>query len=108
MMGVFLAVLLTIDGGMALDAPFSDVDAGVFAVTEAKKPDGGMLGPGWWLSGPRMLRTGARLTELQNQNAKLKAETIESKSTFGFWSGVLTGLVVGLGALVYVVTTVKK
>jgi hypothetical protein len=86
--------------------------------------DGGSLEPGWYVTQPQMVKLGAKLTDYENENARLKAQHIEVNNQLqtcqntpcpapeatkqgGGFTAFLVGLVLGIGgafALLYVVT----
>lgn len=95
------------DGGA--DVPFADPKAGVFQVATAAQPDGGQLGEGWWVSSPRMNKVGVRLTELENENTRLKVDAEQIfRPTIGFWIGLATGLGVGVAGTVVLVNQIRR
>lgn len=58
--------LATPDGGLVLDRPYADADAGVYQVDSAQLPrDGGTLGPGWYLTDARITKVGEHLAQCQ-------------------------------------------
>lgn len=40
--------------------------------------DAGTLGPGWYVTQPQMVKLGAKLTDYENENARLKAQKTEA------------------------------
>lgn len=108
-----LAVLLSAvlssapDGGT--DAPFADPDAGVYQVAWASQSDGGVLGPGWWLSPGRMKRVGEHITALRNENEQFRSEATQVvRPTMSFWIGLAAGFAVGVVGTVVLVNEVRK
>lgn len=75
------------DGG---DIPFADADAGVYQVASAMQPDGGLLGEGWYLTGPRMQRVGEHIVELESRSCP---EPVGNGSAFFIGTGVGAGVV---------------
>ncbi len=100
---------------LALPAQAQDagVDAGsdskgVYRVVNAEQPDGGSLGPGWYLTSDKLTTVGSRLVILDNENRQMKADLLSApRPTLGFWVGMVLGVTVGISGTVFIVKALK-
>jgi len=91
----------------------------------APATDAGTLGPGWYVTQPQMVKLGAKLTDYENDNARLKAQAVEATnqlqvcqntpcpepqkpSSGGGLTLFLVGLAVGLAGAFAVVFALSK
>lgn len=93
------------DGGVAPVAgvPFYSPDAGIFPVSWAVSSiDGGLLGPGWWLSDDRMTRIGDHIVIVENER-DLALAAQQSKACYieALLIGLGVGIVTGAGFVFY-------
>lgn len=81
MTAALILMLLAADGGT--DVPLEE--AGVYQVTSSTQADGGVLGPGWYLTPIRMQKVGEHIADLEN------APHEEVSLPLSFWAGVVIG-----------------
>lgn len=99
-----------VDGGT--DVPYANLDAGLAQVTSARQPDGGTLGPGWWMSGDRLQRIAKSTVVLKNENVELQFENKRLHDDPGTWRwwlvGIALGFAGGCATTFYVVKQLQK
>lgn len=105
---VLALVLASSDGGT--DAPYVDVDAGVYQVVSSTLADGGRVGPGWHLTPQRVVAVASFVTrvgnekaraEIERDSARIERDEARSGRVVIFLLGLTTGAVVGGGLIIF-------
>lgn len=79
-----------------MEPPFADPDAGIFTVSSAvASVDGGVLGPGWWISSSRMQKIGVALEQQEAPPVFTSLSAIRP-FLYGLAVGVGVGVMVGV------------